>query len=66
MNDDDPPIGVTRRECTLCKEGIVATIMAETTKVSAEIKALRRELALGITISTTLIAIFIALLQLGR
>jgi hypothetical protein len=64
MKEDKMPVCVTRRECDLSKEAIKSTINAEVTTIKAEIKALRRELALGITISTTLIGIFMGILAL--
>lgn len=51
---------VTRRECQLCNEALKLSIQAMSSEVKAEIRALRRELALAVTVSTALISIFIA------
>lgn len=56
---DEPK--VTRYECGICKEGIRSAIEAETSKVSAEIKALRRELVIAVTVATTIISILISI-----
>lgn len=56
---DEPK--VTRHECDICKDGLKAAIQAETSKVSAEIKALRRELVIAVSVSTAFISIILSI-----
>ena len=66
---------VTERECELCKDGILSMLNANTqtsaaltetirAEAKAQIESLRREIVLAVSVSTTLIGVFMSVLAL--